>query len=87
MTTCYYNKGTTKPLKKNKMEKQKTKKISKRRLLSKATENTIMKAVEYIIIGFLIGISFKMLFLTVVGVMIGSVFSKVIKIKLIERGA
>ena len=61
------------------------KNISKRRLLAKASEEGIMKAVEYILIGIIIGISLEMLFLAIAGVMTGSVFSKVIKLKLIER--
>ncbi|MBT7102631.1 hypothetical protein HN935_03930 [archaeon] len=66
------------------MKKQKQR-IQKRRLLVKASEEGMMKAVEYIVIGVIIGISLRLLFLAVAGVMTGSILSKVIKLKFIER--
>jgi len=60
------------------------KRICKKRLVASATEKSIQKAVEYLLIGFLIGVSVKMLFLIVASVMASSVFSKIIKLKFFE---
>jgi hypothetical protein len=63
----------------------KTKKINKKRLFVKALEDGLKKAVELAVIGFTIGISAKLLSLTVLAVFGGSIIAKVIKLTVLEN--
>ena len=55
------------------------KKINKERLIAKAVENGLKKAIEILIIAFVVGASFKIMMVTVPAVMAGSVLAKIIK--------
>ena len=56
------------------MIKMKIKQIQKTRLFKKALEDGIKKAVEVTLIGVIMGLSLKLLLLTVLGVMGGSLY-------------
>ena len=62
----------------------KMKQINKKKLFVKALEDGIKKASEITIIGLVIGLSLYTLFLTVAGVMSGSLIAKIIKLTLME---
>ncbi|MFH1452064.1 MAG: hypothetical protein ABIF88_02730 [archaeon] len=65
---------------------RKEQKIDKKRLLLKATEDGLKKAIELVIIGIVIGLSIKLIVITIGSVMFGSVVAKTFKLNLLKGG-
>lgn len=66
------------------MQNKKPKKIEWKRLLKKAFEDGIKKAIELSIIAIIVGAALKIIMITVPAVTFGSVIAKIIKIKFMD---
>ena len=66
------------------METQKQNKIDWSRLLKKAAEEGIKKAVELTALGIALGLAFKVVIATVPAVTLSSIIAKVIKVKFLD---
>ena len=64
------------------MKQQKQRKIDWKRMLKKAAEDGIKKAVELIALGIALGVAYRMIIVAVPAVAVGTVVAKVVKVKL-----
>ena len=61
-----------------------SKKISWKRLLIKSAESAIVKTVELTLVVLVMGVSVKMMLVTVPAVSVGAMTAKIVKIKFLE---
>ena len=66
------------------MKKPKAKKIDWNRLLRKAVEDGIKKAIEVLILAIIAGVALKLIIAAVPAVALGAVVAKIVKVKLLD---
>lgn len=67
------------------MKTKRCKKIDWKRMLLKAAEDGIKKAIELTILALLVGVTIKTVLVAVPAVTMGAVIAKTVKIKMLER--